>query len=591
MLNGEGVPVPKQEYYRICTLCFCETRGSIDRFHDQLGTRCQIMFMSKRAFYVGGSIALLVGFLLGTVLTDDDRREALKKLEDAFLVISERYVDELDAAELAESALRGMLEELDPHSVYIEAERMRRVEEDFSGGFEGIGISYEFVEGVGDKDTLTVLSVIPGGPSEEAGLMSGDRIVKVDGADIIGFVSADVQRTLKGPRGTQVALVVIRPGYQEVLEFTIVRDRIPLYSVDIAYMVDDKTGYIKVSRFARTTYREFLDALRNLKRQGMQRLMLDLRGNAGGYMEMAVRMADEFLADDALIVSQRGRGQDTNHDFVAHADGRFERNAVIVLVNRSSASASEIVSGALQDHDRGLIVGEQTFGKGLVQQQHELPDGSAIRVTISHFYTPSGRLIQTPYHDGDREDYHRMKEEMRHETALLSLEEIIERVPDSLKYSTAAGRTVIGGGGILPDYIVQPDSVSRYLRAILGKALTNTFARSWLDREGDALRATWGDDRQGFADRFVVSDEMFEEFLRFGEPFGVVVTEEGSGFTREEAEMDRAWVNAQIKGRLAVGLFGLDAYYPVWHKVDRIFKEAMKLWPEAERLTRITEDR
>ena len=555
--------------------------------------------MRQRKFITAGAVLLLAGVLLGLQLgslsSNDDTREALRKLENAFLLINERYVEEVDSAELAESALRGMLEELDPHSVYIDAERMRSVQEDFSGGFEGIGISYEFIEGDADKDTLTVLSVIPGGPSEEVGLMSGDRIVEVDGQNAVGFESEDVQRTLKGPRGTKVSVVVIRPGYVDPLDFTITRDRIPLYSVDVAYMVDEQTGFIKVSRFARTTYNEFMQALNQLEGQGMKRLMLDLRGNAGGYMEMAVRMADEFLADDELIVSQRGRLQDTNREFRARPRGHFEEGSVIVLVDGSSASASEIVAGALQDHDRGLIVGRQTFGKGLVQQQYELPDGSAMRVTISHFYTPSGRLIQTPYADGNREDYYRSKQAMQSEAALLSLDEIIERVPDSLKYVTDAGRTVIGGGGILPDYIVELDTASAFGRAVFRRNLTNIFARTLFDRESEALRAKWGDDREAFIDEFEIDDAIFESFLAFGQERGIAIVEEAGpdneeGFTRAEIEADRAFLAARIKARLAVRLFDTKAFYPVMHTVDRTFKEAMGLWLEAEDLSQLTMD-
>ena len=552
--------------------------------------------MRNRKLITGGALMLFAGVVLGVSLGSvfgDDTREALKKLENAFLLINERYVEDVDAAELAESALRGMLEELDPHSVYIDAERMRRVEEDFKGSFEGIGISYEFVEGVDGQDSLTVLSVIPGGPSEEVGLMSGDRIVEVDGESVIGFESADVQRTLKGPRGTKVDLVIVRPGYERTIDFRITRDRIPLYSVDVAYMVDEETGFIKVSRFSRTTYDEFKEALQDLREQGMQRLMLDLRGNAGGYMEMAVRMADEFLPDDALIVSQRGRIAETNLEFHGKPRGRFEQDAVMVLVDGSSASASEIVAGALQDHDRGLIVGRQTFGKGLVQQQYALPDGSAMRMTISHFYTPSGRLIQTPYANGNREDYLRSKQEMHDETALLSLQEIIERVPDSLKYTTTGGRTVIGGGGILPDYTVHVDTASAFLRAVFRRNLTNIFARSWFDQHGDELRREWSDRRQAFIDEFDVNDAMFESFLAFGADRGLVLgadESDGQGaFTLAEAHADRAFLEARIKARVAVRLFDLAAFYPVMHAVDRTFLEAMGLWPEAEQLIQLSE--
>ena len=554
--------------------------------------------MRQRKIFTFGTVLLLAGVLLGlqigSLVSGDDTRDALKKLEKAFIVINERYVEEVDSAELAESALRGMLGDLDPHSVYITPERMRRVKEDFSGGFEGIGISYEFINGPQEQDTVTVLSVIPGGPSEEVGLMSGDRIVAVDGQNAVGFESEDVQRTLKGPRGTKVDVTIVRPGYGELIEFTITRDRIPLWSIDAAYMIDEQTGYIKVNRFARTTYRDFLEALKGLQAKGMKRLMLDLRNNAGGYMEMAIKMSDEFLGDEAEIVSQRGRMRGTNRAFKARPRGNFEQGALIVLVDGNSASASEIVAGALQDHDRALIVGRQTFGKGLVQQQYDLPDGSAVRVTISHFYTPSGRLIQTPYSSGNREDYYRLKREQRDQIAMLSVQEIIDQVPDSLKYTTDAGRTVIGGGGILPDFIVEPDSASFFLRTIIAKNLDNIFVRSWIDRDGEALRAQWDDRSEAFTRDFDIDDETFEAFLAFAGQQGVrIVDEEPSEgdedvFTRAEIENDRAYLESRIKARLAVRLFDLKAWFPIMQEVDRTFNTAMGLWKEAEKLEQLS---
>ena len=565
-------------------------RGSKLRFFGNtafLGHVRSHAVMNLRTKISVAILAAVTGALLGMQLESvfgDDTKEALKKLEHAFLIINERYVEEVDSAELVEHALDGMLEELDPHSIYIDAESMRRVEEDFSGAFEGIGISYEFVEGPDGEDTLTVLSVIPGGPSEAVGLMSADRIIEIDQQSAIGFESLDVQRTLKGPRGTKVNIVVVRPGYNEPIPFTITRDRIPLYSVDVAYMPDEVTGFIKVSRFARTTYQEFIAAVGRLKEQGMERLVLDLRGNSGGYMDMAVRMADEFLPTDELIVSQQGRTRGTNRAFMGSQGGVLEYEPVIVLVDAASASASEIVAGALQDHDRGLIVGQQTFGKGLVQQQYSLPDGSALRLTISHFYTPSGRLIQTHYDDGNREEYLEYKYRALQETALLNAEEIIERVPDSLRYKTAGGRTVIGGGGILPDFIVPVDTASALLREVFRRNLTNTFARSWYDRESQALRDVWGERRAAFIDGFEVSNEVFAEFLDYARERGVPLGEGQEEFGAAEVAADRTFLEARIKARLAVRLFDLDAFFPVIHTEDRILKEAMTLWEPAETL-------
>ncbi len=545
--------------------------------------------MFQRSKIVFGVLVLATGILLGMQLESvlsDDTRAALKKLEHAFLMINERYVEDVDSGVLAEHALEGMLEELDPHSVYIDEKTMRRVEEDFSGGFEGIGISFEFIEGSEGRDTLTVLSVIPEGPSEKSGLHSGDRIIEVDGQSTIGFETADVQRTLKGPRGTSVEILVIRPGYSDPINFSIIRDRIPLYAVDVAYMIDDVTGFIKVNRFSGTTHSEFRNAVDRLQSQGMKRLMLDLRGNSGGYMEMAVQLSDEFLPDDALIVSQKGRIRDANHSFYGTARGLLEDEPIIVLVNEASASASEIVAGALQDHDRGLIVGRRTFGKGLVQQQHLLPDGSAMRVTIARYYTPSGRLIQTPYVNGDREDYLNSKRELHSNTELLSTQEIINSVPDSLLYETAGGRVVIGGGGILPDFIVEVDTASQFVREVLSQDLTNTYARMWYDREGEELTAEWSDHRDDFFDSFEVDELEFQRFLDYARVRGVRIgSDESDAFTKADVEVDRSYLEARIKARLAVRLFDLEAFYPVMHPEDRTLQEALKLWPEAKKLT------
>jgi len=541
--------------------------------------------MIMRTKIVLGVLLLVAGVLLGMRLESalpDDTRDALQKLEQAFLLIHQRYVEDVDSGDLAENALEGMLDELDPHSAYIDAETMRRVEEDFSGGFEGIGISFEFVSGSEGQDTLTVLSVIPGGPSEKVGLHSGDRIIEVDQESTIGYSSLDVQRTLKGPRGTTVNIVVLRPGYLTPIDFSIVRDRIPLHTVDVAYMIDDITGFIKVNRFAGTTHREFRQAVEKLKSQGMQRLMLDLRGNSGGYMEMAVQLSDEFLPEDAVIVSQKGRIREANHSFSSTSNGLLEQEPIIVLVNESSASASEIVAGALQDHDRGLIVGRRTFGKGLVQQQHLLPDGSAMRVTIARYYTPSGRLIQTPYEDGQREDYYNSKHELHSNSALLSAEEILQSVPDSLLYETVGGRVVLGGGGILPDYIVDVDSASRFLREIFSKDIANTYARMWYDREGESLTQQWKDQRDHFFESFEVDETEFQRFLDYALVRGLQFGSQEGAFDTEDVDSDKSYLKARIKARLAVRLFDLEAFYPIMHPEDRTLQSALQLWDKAK---------
>lgn len=543
------------------------------------------------------AVGVLLGFELGAVFSNDNTFESLKKLENAFLVINERYVQDVDSSVLTESAIEGMLGELDPHSVYIDAEQMEQVQEDFNASFEGIGISFEIIEGRDGQDTVTVLNPLPGGPSEEAGILSGDRIVAVDDSSAIGFSSADVQRTLKGPGGTEVDVTILRPGYDDPLEFTITRDKIPLYTVDAHHMLDAQTGYIRINRFARTTYSEFMSSLQDLRDQGMERLVLDLRDNAGGFMDMAVRLADEFLTEDEVIVEARSRIDDYNQQNLAESGDQFEDGPVMVLVNQNSASASEIVAGALQDHDRALIVGRRTFGKGLVQKQFPLRDGSVLRMTISRFYTPSGRLIQTPYGEGERESYYETKVERFQRERTLTTEEIQESMPDSLRYTTEAGRTVFGGGGILPDVIVTPDSVSSMAQAVLGRSLDNDFSRQWLDQHGDSFQAEWSDRREEFVKDFRLSDADYEAFLQFLEEHNIFVVPEGSPelsadssasdstyVSERQAAADRELFSTRIKARIGQRVYDRTVWWAVMNHVDSVLLEAMTLWNNAEAL-------
>ena len=556
------------------------------------------MMIRRQTVALLSVVVLLSGVVLGMKLTpmfgDDDAVLSLRKLEDAYIVIMSKYVDEVDASALAESAIRGMLGELDPHTVYIDAERMKQVNEEFDAGYEGIGISYEFVPGPDDRDTLAVLNSLPGGPSEDVGLFTGDRIVAIDGASAIGFDSDQVKAALKGPRGTTVSVSVRRPGVAEQLNFTIKRDKIPLNTVDAAYMIDAETGFIKINRFARTTYSEFRESIVTLKQQGMQRLVLDLRDNQGGYMDMAVKLVDDFLPAGKSIVSAKGRLPDTNESYTARSGGLFESEPLIVLVNQNSASASEIVAGALQDHDRALIVGSRTFGKGLVQKQYALNDGSTLRVTISRYYTPSGRLIQTEYDTGDRESYYVHKFEQAEHDAAVSLKDIVESAPDSLKYQTDGGRTVLGGGGILPDYLVRPDTLSHYMRAIVGRNLETHFARIWLDGQAVDFHETWSAKPEEFVRDFEVGEDILDEFVDFAGERGVTivpgeaVTDSVAGgqaeFTTADLEADRELLATLIKGRIATRILDRSWWYPVYHTVDNVMTQAAGLWPQASRI-------
>lgn len=550
--------------------------------------------LNRKVYLTGGLLCLMAGVLLGMQLGShaaDDTIASLKKLEEAFVIIKQAYVEDPEAAALAESAIAGMLEELDPHSHYFDPKAMRQVNEDFNAAYEGIGIAFEFVPGTEARDTVTVQTVNPGGPSDEVGLMSGDRIIEIDGEDAVGFTDEDVRRTLRGPRGTTVDVTVKRPLYPDLLHFTIRRDKIPLYTSDAAYMIDGRTGYIRLNRFARTTYDEFMTDLSALKREGMERLILDLRGNGGGYMDMAVRIADEFLDGEETIVSQRGRTPNANASFQSRPGGSFTEGPVMVLVDGASASASEIVAGALQDHDRGLIVGQRTFGKGLVQQQFPLPDGSVLRMTVARYYTPSGRLIQTPYETADLHDYYASKQAQRLADAGHSLDEILTTIPDSLKYTTAGGRTVIGGGGILPDFFVYGDSLSPFLQHILRGSLETAFVRDWLDDHGAELRQAWGERRDAFIRDYRLDDATLDAFLAFIETRGVEIVEHQPGtppedgprqFTRAEVDADRTLLETVLKGRIATRLFDRKAWYPIFNQYDPVVQQAMTMWPTAE---------
>ena len=524
-------------------------------------------------------VGIIVGVQAGPAVSGDDTYAAAQKLEEAFALVNDQYVDDVDSGRIAEEAIRGMLAELDPHSVYIDAERMRRVTESFNASFDGIGISYELVDGPQGQDTLAVLTALPGGPSAAAGLQSGDRIIAVDGASAIGLTNDEVHGTLRGPRGTQVEVTVKRPGYARELTFDITRDKIPLTTRDAAYMLDAQTGYIKINRFARTTYREFLEGLLTLKGQGMERLILDLRGNAGGYMDMAIAMADEFLQGGQVIVTAKGRRIENNLESRSRDGGAFEEQPVIVLVDENTASASEIVAGALQDHDRALLIGRRTFGKGLVQKQYPLSDGSAVRVTISRYYTPSGRLIQTPYESGDREAYYDAKQERMQEEASMDARELLYDLPDSLRFYTDHGRLVGGGGGILPDRLVRRDSVSAAVQQVLGANLDDAFVRQWLDRHGDDVRERFAEDASGFRNAFGADGTFFDDFEAYLASKDIQLSDGEAGLSD-----DRRTLAAVLKARLAVRLFGPAAQYPVLHTVDPVVQEAMQRWDDAASL-------
>ncbi len=535
---------------------------------------------------------LVLGAVLGvqveSAVSGTDTFKQLQKLEDAFVLIHRQYVDDVDAEMVARHAIEGMLEELDPHSVYFSADEVREVQESYRGSFGGIGIWFE----ASPEDTARVMSIISGGPSEAAGVMPGDRIIAISDTNAVGYDDRDIQNRLKGPIGTSVQMTVKRPGVPKPITFRLTRAQIPITSLDVAYMMDDDTGYIRVSRFAATTHQEFREALLALKSQGMERLVLDLRDNPGGVMEAAVRMADEMLGAGKKIVYTQSRNTEFNMEERSTGGGLLEEAPVIVLVSPSSASASEIVAGALQDHDRALIVGQRTFGKGLVQQPFPLSDGSMIQMTVSRYYTPSGRLIQTPYKNGNQKDYYEAKREGLTD-AIFNPSEYRESIPDSLKFETTHGRTVFGGGGIMPDFVVTPDTVS-LAQAIAYNGLDYLFIRDVFEDHEQALRDRWAERPVAFVEEYEVDDATWKEFLGFLEEQGLelsddakVADREANVYPRAAAEEGRAMVETRMKAYLVRLLYGAESSWPLFNLVDPTLEAALKLWPHANELAAV----
>ena len=514
-------------------------------------------------------------------------RESFSNFEKAYLYITNNSPDE-NMKRLTEEAIRGMFSTLDPHSIYIEPEDNEQIQENFAGKFQGIGVQFQIIE-----DTITVISAISGGPSEQLGIRSGDRIIKIEDSTAVGFTNEMVVRRLRGEKGTKVKVTVKRPHVSEPINFNITRDDIPLYTLDASYMLDEETGYIKINRFAATTHDEFMEAVKQLKEEGMSKLVLDLRDNPGGYLSQAIAIAEEFFPRGTELVSTKSKHQRFNGEYYSRKDGAFKDKPVIVLVNEGSASASEIVSGAIQDHDRGLVVGKRTFGKGLVQQQYELIDESSVRVTISRYYTPSGRLIQKPFVEGGEQYAYEI---YRRENAASDANEFIEDVPDSLKYTTDNGRTVYGGGGIVPDYIVPDDTTtSAYVfNFAIRNQVSFDYVRSFLDENGETFRAEWESDFERFRNDYEWTDKHMSEVKDLMLKRGMVVTDtvDAPTFSNDSLFVpvghfaEVSWLlEGRMKAEVARQVWGMKYFYPIINDVfDTTLKEAVTLWDAVARL-------
>ena len=522
--------------------------------------------------------ALFVGMSISHLISSDNIYNQLNKLKDILVISDKYYVDEVDTDKLVEGAIQGIVKELDPHSVYFPAKSFEKVTEEMTGKFQGVGLQIRSL-----NDTIIVVEPIGGGPAARLGIQSNDRIVGVGDSSIVGFSSEDAAKRLRGPKGTKVKVSIIRVGVGEPLLYEITRDDIALFTVDVSFMVGSDVGYVAVNRFNTQTNDEMMKALNALKAQGMKRLVLDLRGNPGGILQQAVMMADLFLDGGPTetphkVVYTKARRPELSEDFFASSGQPFERTPLIVLINPSSASASEIVAGAIQDWDRGLVVGETSFGKGLVQREWPISDGSAFRLTIARYYTPSGRLIQRAYEGKNKTDYMREAFE-REEEEGTNINHDLDAHADSLrpKFHTNGGRVVYGGGGITPDYIVKTLDLTEQSKILLRRDLMYQFIAGFLDEQGKSIRDQYGADLQLFKKDYMITDEVLISFRGFLAKNDVKVNQ-------EEFDKDLNFLVTRMKAYVARSMWGNEGWYSVMLDVDPQFRKAVDLFPEAIRL-------
>ncbi len=511
-------------------------------------------------------IAVAIGILIGKYLPGKEDapqhsniRARNDKLTSILNIIESNYVDSVNRNELVETAIPAILKKLDPHSVYIPAKDLARANEPLQGNFDGIGISFNML-----TDTILVISTIPGGPSEKLGLMPGDKILYVNDSLVAGRKVSDerVMGMLKGPRGTIVRVKILRKGQKDLLPFDITRDKIPMYSVDVSYMVNQNTGYIRVNNFAMTTFDEFMKGLKELKGKGMTNMILDLRGNSGGIMEAAIQVANQFLTEGQLIVYTKGRAQPRS-EARATGKGEFETGGLVVLIDEWSASASEILAGAIQDNDRGTIIGRRSFGKGLVQEPIPFSDGSGLRLTIARYYTPTGRSIQKPYSKGFDEYYDDLQTRYSHGEF-----EVSDSIhfADSLKFTTPAGKIVYGGGGIMPDKFVAVDTtgVSEYFVKV--RSLIYRFSMKYTESNRETLKKFT---EAGEMEKFLDKQTLLDQFVQFATVNGVKKDPAGLKISGDI-------IHTQIKAYIARNILDNKGFYPIWEDIDTTLKYAIE---------------
>lgn len=519
------------------------------------------------------SLVLVVGIWLGYFLSkridngspfkQKSHAATTDKINSLLDYIEYQYVDTINKKDLVEKTVTSMLQSLDPHSSYIPASEFEAVNEPLEGNFDGIGVEFNII-----RDTIRVVTPIEGGPSEKIGIRAGDKLIKVDGKNVAGvkITNKQVFEKLRGKSGTIVKVTVLRNGILKPLEFKIIRDAIPLYSLDASYMVNPTVGYIKISKFAATTYQEYLKAFNELSKLGMKQLILDLRGNPGGYLNAAVDISDEFLANGLQIVYTQGKAQ-PKKTYKATEHGSFENNPLVILIDEGSASASEIVAGAVQDNDRGTIIGRRSFGKGLVQDQLQLPDGSAIRLTIARYYTPTGRSIQKPYTD-DKSLYYSEENDRYESGELLNKDSI--KLDKTKKYTTPEGKIVYGGGGIMPDVFVPIDTarINSFLNKVFYSGAINTFAFEYADKNRAKLKTYISS--KNYIEQFEVDLAILNEFYAYCAKQNLVLGNVSKEKTNEA-------LKPYLKAFIGRDVFDKDAYYPIINKKDKCIIKAIEV--------------
>jgi carboxyl-terminal processing protease len=518
------------------------------------------------------SIVLIIGIWLGYFLTlkfsygtnsqQNKHSSSNEKINSLLEYIEYQYVDTINKSELVEKTVTAMLQSLDPHSSYIAAAEFETTNESLEGNFDGIGVEFNII-----KDTIRVINPIEGGPSEKIGIKAGDKLIKVEGKNMTGpkITNKEVFEKLRGISGTAVNVTILRNGIKKPLNFKIIRDAIPLYSLDAAYIVKPKIGYMKISKFAATTYEEYIKAFNDLNKLGMKKLILDLRGNPGGYLNAAVDISDEFLVNGLQIVYTQGKAN-PKKTYKATEKGSFEKNELVILIDEGSASASEIVAGAIQDNDRGLIIGRRSFGKGLVQDQLQLPDGSAIRLTVARYYTPTGRCIQKPYTD-DKSIYYNEEYDRYQNGELLNADSI--KLDKTKKYRTPEGKIVYGGGGIMPDIFVPIDTskTNSFLNKVFYVGAINTFAFEYSDKHRNELKEY--KTAENYIEKFEITEQILNEFYLHCEYQKLFIEK------IDKLKTDIA-LKPYLKAFIGRDAFNKDAYYPIINKNDKCINKAIE---------------